>query len=74
MYVGNQMLMGTKDCAFLQLYEELFRLDYRRDLWFYNGGQLPNDALLMPYPGISYMSDEGCDQGIVRTKASSAAS
>jgi len=55
--------MGTPDCVFLKLYEELYKLDYQRDLWYFNGGELPQYALLDQYPGIAVMADEGVQQG-----------
>ena len=58
-------MMATKDCVFMRMYEELYKLDYQRDRWYYNGGELPQYALLDQYPGIAYMVDEGVQQGNV---------
>jgi hypothetical protein len=48
-YLGNQLLIGHKDSRFLHHCKETFR-DYRADLWYYNGGQLPTTAVLYKYP------------------------
>ena len=56
-------MMATKDCVFMRMYEELYKLDYRKDIWYYNGGELPQYALLDQYPGIAFMADEGINQG-----------
>ncbi|KAF6036523.1 hypothetical protein EB796_005176 [Bugula neritina] len=64
-HLGNMVLMGTPDCVFLKLYEELYKLDYQRDLWYFNGGELPQYALLDQYPGIAVMADEGVQQGMM---------
>lgn len=56
--------MGTKDCVFLHMYEELYRLHYDRDAWYYNGGELPQYAILDKYPGVAFLADEGVQQGI----------
>ena len=61
---GNQLLMGTKDCVFLRMYEELYRLHYDRAQWYFNGGHLPAYALLDKYPGIAYPTEEGVHQGM----------
>ena len=58
------LMMATTDCVFMQLYEELYRLDYNPHSWYYNGGELPQYALLDQYPGIAFMADEGVQQGI----------
>lgn len=50
------VLMGTKDCVFLRLFEELYKLDY-------NGGHLPQYAIIDKYPAIVYLSDEGVQEG-----------
>ena len=62
---ANALLMATKDCAFLRLYEELYKLDYRNQDWYYNAGELPQYALLDQYPGIAYLAEEGVQQGMV---------
>ena len=51
--------MGTKNCVFLKMYEELYKLHYDSRQWYYNGGKLPTMALLERYPGLTYISDEG---------------
>lgn len=55
--------MGTSDCVFFRLYEELYKLDYQNGLWYFNGGILPQYALLDQYPGIAVMADEGVHFG-----------
>ena len=57
------ILMGTKDCIFLRMAEELYKLDYRPSEWYYNAGHLPTCVLLDRYPGIVYPADEGVEQG-----------
>ena len=57
------VLMGTKDCVFLQMYEELYKLHYDRDAWYFNGGELPQYAILDKYPGVAFLADEGVQQG-----------
>ena len=56
-------MMATKDCVFMKMYEELYKLDYQRDKWYYNGGELPTYALLDQYPGLAFVADEGVHQG-----------
>ena len=56
---GNEIQMATKDCVFLKMYEELYKIDYKQSEWYYNGGQLPTMALLERYPGLAYVSEEG---------------
>lgn len=53
------VMMGTKDCVFLRMFEELFKLDYQKDKWYYNAGELPQYALLDRYPEIVHVTDEG---------------
>ena len=48
-YLGNQVLIGHKDARFLKHCIETFR-DYRADLWYYNGAELPTKAVLHPHP------------------------
>ena len=48
-YLGNQVLIAHKDARFLKHCIETFR-DYRADLWYYNGGELPTKAVLYPHP------------------------
>ena len=57
------VLMGTKDCVFVQMYEELYKLHYDRDAWYFNGGELPQYAILDKYPGVAFLADEGVQQG-----------
>ncbi|XP_067946235.1 uncharacterized protein [Watersipora subatra] len=64
-HMGNMFMMATTDCVFMQLYEELYRLDYQRHIWYYNGGELPQYALLDQYPGIAFMADEGVAQRLI---------
>ena len=60
---GNQIQMATKDCVFLKMYEELYKIDYEPSKWYYNGGELPTMALLERYPGLAYVSEEGVQWG-----------
>lgn len=55
--------MGTKDCVLFQMVEELYRIHYVSSLWFYNGGELPQYAILDKYPAVAYLADEGVQQG-----------
>jgi len=48
-YMGNQLLIGHKNARFLHHCLETFR-DYRSDLWYYNGGELPTTAVLYKHP------------------------
>jgi mannosyltransferase OCH1-like enzyme len=48
-YLGNQVLIGHRDARFLRHCIETFR-DYRSDLWYYNGGELPTTAVLYKHP------------------------
>jgi hypothetical protein len=48
-YLGNQVLIAHKDARFLRYCIETFR-DYRSDLWYYNGGELPTTAVLQKHP------------------------
>jgi len=57
------VLMGTTDCVYYKLIEELYKLDYQKDLWYFNAGELPQYALLDQYPGIAVMADEGVHYG-----------
>ena len=59
------LTMATKDCVFMRMYEELYKLDYQPDCWYYNAGELPQYALLDQYPGIAHMADEGVHDGRV---------
>jgi len=45
----NQLLIGHQNACFPHHYLETFR-DYRSDLWYYNGGELPTTAVLFKHP------------------------
>jgi len=62
-YIGNMVLMGTTDCVYCKFIEELYKLDYQKDLWYFNAGELPQYAILDQYPGIAATADEGVHQG-----------
>ncbi|CAG0888176.1 unnamed protein product [Cyprideis torosa] len=46
--LGNQILIGHKNSRFLQKYIATYK-DYRGHLWYYNGGDLPTKAILIPF-------------------------
>jgi mannosyltransferase OCH1-like enzyme len=64
-YLGNQVLIGHKDARFLRHCIETFR-DYRADLWYYNGGELPTTAVLYKHPEFIHrvIQKFGTDTGI----------
>jgi hypothetical protein len=49
MFLGNQILIGHKDSRFLRHCIQTFR-NYRADLWYCNGGELPTAAVLYKHP------------------------
>ncbi|UJR08000.1 hypothetical protein I4U23_012279 [Adineta vaga] len=50
-FMGSQVLLAHKDARFLRLWLDTFH-DYRSDLWYYNGGELPTTAVLDKYPHL----------------------
>jgi hypothetical protein len=64
-YLGNQVLIGHKDARFLRDCKETFR-DYRSDLWYYNGGELPTTAVLYKHPEFIHRVTQkfGTDTGL----------
>lgn len=51
--VGTQVIVAHKDAEYLRLWYESYR-DYRPDLWYYNGGQLPTEKILKYRPDLVY--------------------
>ena len=60
--MSSGVLIGHKNSRFLKLYYESYH-DYREDLWFYNGGELPTDNILKKDPGLVHRvkGDFGCN-------------